>query len=271
MTASVLAIIVTYQRVDVLNRCLEAVLGQTRRPDAVLVVDNGSTDETAGMLRSWSREHPDIQVLRLPQNTGPAGGFAAGLRLAIQGAQERFWVMDDDILPRPDCLERMLAHPLTEPAVLWPEVFDESERATTRYPAWHGFLISRATLELLGYPMAELFWWMEDTEYLLWRAARKRVSRAFCGPAKVVHLKASKSRGVKAPWTVYYEVRNNFYLRLYVVRVKRWKMLRGSLRVVLKSLASSPRRLEVLSLALRGLLDGVLGRLGKRVDPASRT
>lgn len=51
MSEKVCAVIVTYNRKELLRECLKAVLGQTRPPDHILVVDNASTDGTLEMLR----------------------------------------------------------------------------------------------------------------------------------------------------------------------------------------------------------------------------
>ena len=79
---TVCAVVVTRNRLRLLEECLAAVEGQTRPPDHVLVVDNASTDGTPGFV---SHQHPDAQLLRLDSNEGGAGGFHEGLRTAAAG------------------------------------------------------------------------------------------------------------------------------------------------------------------------------------------
>jgi rhamnopyranosyl-N-acetylglucosaminyl-diphospho-decaprenol beta-1,3/1,4-galactofuranosyltransferase len=72
MLATVVAVILTYNRKDLLKECLQAIARQTRVPDAVVVMNNGSTDGTDDMLAA---EFPQVPEVRLPENIGPAGGY----------------------------------------------------------------------------------------------------------------------------------------------------------------------------------------------------
>ena len=69
----VAAVVVTYNRRDLLLESLAAVRGQTRPPDEVIVVDNASADDTAAAVR---KHYPAAQLAELSRNTGGAGGFA---------------------------------------------------------------------------------------------------------------------------------------------------------------------------------------------------
>ncbi|MFX5615039.1 glycosyltransferase, partial [Acinetobacter baumannii] len=79
------------------RECLQSVLSQTRAPDHVLVVDNASTDGTGEMLKE---EFPEVEVLRLPENQGGAGGFHEGIKRAYEAGYDWIWLMDDDGLPK---------------------------------------------------------------------------------------------------------------------------------------------------------------------------
>ncbi len=282
---SVCAVIVTFNRKDVLARCLEAVLGQTRPPERILVVDNGSTDETRGYLSGEAERHPAISLLRLPENMGPAGGFEAGMREAVQHGCDYLWVMDDDILADEDCLEHLLAgaayskdcpeHMLAgvatvgEEAALWPRIFDHSFGRYTDYPGWHGFLIPRTVVERVGLPRGDLFWWIEDTEYLFARLSFQHgVGHRLVEPARVEHLGHARASDVPA-WKYYYEVRNTVYYALYVIRRKYLKLPLRVLRALARAGLSSSERGKKMAYIGQGVYDGALGRLGKRVDPAA--
>ena len=71
-------VVVTWNGAHLLPACLDSLVAQTVDHD-VLVVDNASTDGTTELL---ARRHPDVRVLRLPVNTGFAGGAQAGLDAA---------------------------------------------------------------------------------------------------------------------------------------------------------------------------------------------
>src|SRR4051794_13444369 len=102
----VVAVVVTYNRKVLLGRCLEALERQTRPPEAVLVVDNASTDRTAELVAAQS----DARYVRLSRNGGGAEGFHHGVRIALaEEAPDWLWLMDDDCIAAPDALERLLA------------------------------------------------------------------------------------------------------------------------------------------------------------------
>ncbi|SHM28178.1 rhamnopyranosyl-N-acetylglucosaminyl-diphospho-decaprenol beta-1,3/1,4-galactofuranosyltransferase [Chitinophaga jiangningensis] len=123
----VCAIVVTYNRKQLLLQCLNAILEQSRQVNAMLIVDNASTDNTFeflqehGILPQPLQEENSYQVtsvgnikiyyLRLSSNSGGAGGFHAGLKGALDLKQfDYYWMMDDDGYPSKTCLEQQLAY-----------------------------------------------------------------------------------------------------------------------------------------------------------------
>jgi len=97
------AIVPTLNRVAELVSCLDALDRQTRRPDLVLVVDNGSTDGTAEHVR----ERDGVEAMWLGRPVGAPAAFAAGIREAFAGGADQVWLMDDDAVPADDALERL--------------------------------------------------------------------------------------------------------------------------------------------------------------------
>ena len=57
-------IIPTYNRADLIGETLESVLAQTYRPIEILVVDDGSTDDTESVVRSYEPKLEDGLSLR---------------------------------------------------------------------------------------------------------------------------------------------------------------------------------------------------------------
>ncbi|MGI8623849.1 MAG: glycosyltransferase, partial [Solirubrobacteraceae bacterium] len=106
MPETVWAVVVTFERSARLRECLTALRAQTRPPETVLVVDNASRDDTPDMVRT---EFPEVTLLALTINGGGAGGFATGLERALAGGADLAWLLDDDTIPRPDALGRLLA------------------------------------------------------------------------------------------------------------------------------------------------------------------
>ena len=186
----IVAVVVTYNRLPLLQR-LVARLRDVAGLAEVVIVDNASTDGTGEWLSG-----ADVTPRRLDRNRGGAGGFHEGLRCAVEelGA-DLVWLMDDDGLPEPDCLERLLAEPDLD---FWgPLVVDEEEPSRLVFPIrlpggtrvvhdvasargaadagrlahivipFNGVLVTRELVERIGYPRAEFFIWGDDHEYRL--------------------------------------------------------------------------------------------------------
>jgi len=128
---SVCAVVVTYNRKDLLLECLEALRKQTRPINATYLIDNASTDGTPELLKEkgyiqelppenlvepWEKEFKiknlmDGQVIklhyvRMHENTGGAGGFHEGVKRAYEKGYDWLWLMDDDVEPLEHALER---------------------------------------------------------------------------------------------------------------------------------------------------------------------
>lgn len=98
------AVVVTHRRLNQLAVTLATLL-EVPAPllAAVVVVDNASDDGTAAWLAT--QDDPRLIVERSPTNTGGAGGFATGMRLAMERcAPDWILVMDDDSRPEPGAL-----------------------------------------------------------------------------------------------------------------------------------------------------------------------
>lgn len=108
MNDSLAAVVVTFNRFQLLSECLDALLRQTRPLARIVLVDNASTDGTPELLQARGYlSNPVIDYIRLPRNTGGAGGFHAGLQRALEGNYDWLWVMDDDAEPADDAAEAL--------------------------------------------------------------------------------------------------------------------------------------------------------------------
>jgi rhamnopyranosyl-N-acetylglucosaminyl-diphospho-decaprenol beta-1,3/1,4-galactofuranosyltransferase len=98
----VLAAIVTYNRMALLERCIDGVRAQTHPPEGLLVVNNSSPDGTVGML-----ERKGVDFVTQP-NVGSAGGWRRCIEEALARGYDAVWLMDDDGYPAPDALANLL-------------------------------------------------------------------------------------------------------------------------------------------------------------------
>src|SRR5260370_19287747 len=106
---SVAAVIVTFNRKHLLGKCLEAVSAETGRCERLFIIDNASSDGTSEFLAAKGFLDESTEYVRLPVNSGSAGGFHEGMRRAYEAGFEWLWLMDDDGCPASDCLERLLS------------------------------------------------------------------------------------------------------------------------------------------------------------------
>jgi GT2 family glycosyltransferase len=99
--SSVSAVIPTWNRADLLQAVLTNLRSQTRRPDQIIVVDNGSEDATQVVAR-----HFGVDLVVFPENRG----FAQAVNEGILRATGR-WVLilNNDVVLQPDWLERIRA------------------------------------------------------------------------------------------------------------------------------------------------------------------
>ena len=75
----VIAVVVTYNRQVLLTECIEALRSQTRTIDKILVINNGSNDNT----ENWLSRQKDIEFFT-QNNIGSGGGFNKGIQLAYE-------------------------------------------------------------------------------------------------------------------------------------------------------------------------------------------
>jgi succinoglycan biosynthesis protein ExoA len=90
-----------------LAEVLDALAAQDRRPDEVVVVDDGSVDGTAGVVEEWQRQHPNLHVRVVP---GPARGVAAAVNAGVVALTTDVVVrLDGHCRPAADYIARAVA------------------------------------------------------------------------------------------------------------------------------------------------------------------
>jgi rhamnopyranosyl-N-acetylglucosaminyl-diphospho-decaprenol beta-1,3/1,4-galactofuranosyltransferase len=285
MPETVCAVVVTRDRLPLLRECLAALAAQDRPPDHVLVIDNASSDGTPDAVRA---ERPDVEVVSLAVNEGGAGGFHEGFARATAQGWDWLWIMDDDTIPRPDALERLLAarerldgdappallasavlwrdgrlHPMNAP---WPDgqrvdrAIDGAARGLLpiRVATFASLLVHRGAVDRHGLPLKHFFLWSDDVEYTSRIVLGGEL--AYLVPDSVAtHLTANRYTNLSAaPDRFYYHVRNTLYMARDPRRPPRDRLVR--LLILLASSAEYLlRRPSPASAAAigRGLRDGL--------------
>lgn len=297
-TPNIVAIVVTYNRRALLERCLQALQGQSRRPDKILVVNNASTDGTGVWLNELAMSGtPWLVAVNLPTNGGGAGGFADGMRLGLDLGAEWLWMMDDDAEPHPDALEKLMALP-PNPEHIYASLAVAGERtswvttlvspeprevtlsrdvpecAEVLSVPFLGFLIHRSLAERLGLPERGYFIAADDIEYCL-RARRAGAGIHIAGHSRIEHPASVHQKvGVLGweitylslpPWKRYYDTRNRLLnARRYHGAGLLTEALPGTFVRLFAALRREPRKMAQLWAFSAGIIDGLLGRTGAR-------
>lgn len=280
---SLTVVVVTWNGRPLLGSCLQALAAQERRPDEVVVVDNGSTDGTVEWLRAL---HPEVRIVSLSSNTGFASGVNAGV-LASQG--DLVALLNNDVIAEPSWLSA-LEHALQEPTVSFaaPKILDAQgsnidsagdyiDRAFTAHQHGHGqtddgtwdvprsliaacaaaTLYRRAVLEADGGMPGDFFAYFEDADVCL-RAAARGMSGRYVPQAQVRHATSSTSSRVTG-FKRYHGTRNAWWL--LARNLPLGLMPRVLPRFIFTQLVwlKGAARVGELRPAMRGHRDGLLG------------
>lgn len=192
--SKIVAVVVTYNRLELLKECIESIRNQTHKLDEIIVINNSSTDGT----REWLAEQKDLIIIT-QENSGGAGGFYTGIKTAYEKGCDWVWCMDDDCLPQNDALYILFDGCIRNKLkVIGPLLLDRknnSEFAISlqinfknkmhtcnqisevlffnkgqvivqgQAAFFNGVLINRAVIEKVGFPIKELFIWGDEIEF----------------------------------------------------------------------------------------------------------
>jgi rhamnopyranosyl-N-acetylglucosaminyl-diphospho-decaprenol beta-1,3/1,4-galactofuranosyltransferase len=284
----VAAVVVTFNRSAVLAETLRAIDVQTRPPDRVYAIDNASTDGTADLLRT---DFPNVTHLRMAENLGPCGGHAHGIETARGDGFDSFWLMDDDSRAERTALSTLLDIAESRGSDLGIigcrgglvrfgliRHLDDARLRHDRpvgdgpfpvdFVLLDGSLVSRHVVDAVGVPPESYFAMMEDVEYPL-RARRAGFEVLVTNRDLMERVHLGSAPG-KALWRSYYQSRNHVRMAL---DFRSPSLLFGcaarQVRFMSAALRAPDRRWQRVRLRLRGVWDGLRGRMGRRVEPDS--
>ena len=300
----VLAHIHTLNDAAEIVRAVDALLGQTRPPDAIIIVDNGSTDAT--LDRTFPKQ---VTVIRHGQNLGTSGAIRTGFTYGIEHEFDWVWIFDADSLPEPDALENLLTFFERLPAAEQDNVcflicqvagennfLLEFSGSSIRPPSpeagadhtrcdsalWSGSLYRMAAVAKIGLPSADYV--LDSAELEYGYRSRQLGFTSYMVHDSVLHHGVGRRPGVASrswgigpfklrlydgsPIRCYYHVRNPIYFWLY-------QSEHGGLRQILHSVANScafaatfairpVTQRRQLVACLRGIWDGLTMHLERR-------
>lgn len=215
MMEKVAAVVVTYNRKELLKECITSLLHQTYDSLDVIIVDNASTDGTHELVKS-SFISSRVKYINTGTNLGGAGGFQFGVRKAAQMEYDYLWLMDDDSIPTANALEELLKAAkklgnfgFLSSKVLWkdqtmcrmniPKVsLNQKLKNFNGNPkqiimgTFVSFFVPVHVIKEVGLPIKEFFIWADDLEY------SRRISRRYPSyfiPSSIIIHKCKSNNG----------------------------------------------------------------------------
>ena len=249
----VIAVVVTHNRQKLLSDCIDALKNQTRKIDKILIINNGSTDNTA----SWLKKQKEIDHIN-QANVGSAGGFYTGIKTAYERGYSWIWLMDDDGFAKEDALEKLLEDDNEELLLRNCAVINKDDKKsfvwkTKKYKSidevkesvieniahpFNGTILHRKIIERVGFPNPCLFLWGDETEYYYRIIKKNRIP--FCTIVNSIHYHPAISVSYRqnwdynSAWKMYYYIRNRFHVhrsKFYTIAPLAYLMYAGFLLV----------------------------------------
>jgi len=290
---AVTAVVLTHRRPRLATEVVRSLI--TREglpPDRVVVVVNGTGGLDDAALEA------SVQMVRLPRNLGPGGGFGAGMEVAFADSSTRWaYLCEDDVglfsLPSPrlaDVLDRAeargrLAGPPVGAVVAYGRRFvgrgshtdnvvpargSPLELVPVDVAGWGATLLARSVFDAGVVPDPEWFFGLEDFDFfcrvrsrgfdvLVDAVSARAVADEQTSIGRAGVHRAHRPVDEHEPWRSYYHARNSFILARRHGRPS-WHLwhLAYSARRLQKATGGEERRA-----ILRGLWDGARGRMGE--------
>ncbi|MBU5456168.1 glycosyltransferase family 2 protein [Caproiciproducens sp. MSJ-32] len=279
------AIVVTFNRINLLKQTIEKLKNQTRSLDKIIIINNASTDGTTDYLNTIN--DTNIEIINLDKNEGGAGGFYRGVKYASEKEYDYMWIMDDDTFVEPDSLEKLVEglNKLKDRNIGFVcsnVLFKDSKPCLMNIPmvsdAWNEFaadgiikvnstsfvsvLVNKKAVEKVGLPIKEFFIWADDLEFTT------RISKEFeCYMISnsIVYHYMNENKGIDIINTeanrvgrYFYEFRNKFYInKKNGIRgfYSYFKYVVGTvLRILIKKNQS---KIKKISVVLKGVIAGI--------------
>lgn len=289
---NVVAVVVSYNRPSLLGDVVQSLLAQTKPLNRIWIIDNNSNLETQIKINELESMHSILRVLRLNQNTGGAGGFAAGTEKALTEKDcDWVWYLDDDVVAKANALERMLSFSDISKCIQvhrgyrdgsvepWEGYFDPTLgrmiwfKDTTKltlpyvfvnYGCFEGMLIHTSIIEKIGIPDRRFFFVYDDLIY-------GYLASFFTHPVLIrdtLLIRQLKPKpGASSVRSCYYIARNGFLVREYLEQwsptFHRFGFIVFHFGKVIKESIFHTGSIKRTWALIQGLADGIRGRFGR--------
>ena len=301
MNARVALIVLNWNNAEDALACLASLERVTYPNYEIIVVDNGSTDDSVSQIRA---AYPNVTFLETGENLGYAGGNNVGIRYALEHGAEFIGILNNDVTVAPDFLEPLLSALQSEPkvGVVTPliAVMDDPDYVWTLGAAVNhhtgsvtrlftgeriqnihrktpfevdvapgsALLVKRETFEKVGLLNEEFFLYYEESDWSL--LVQKSNYCILAIPESLVWHKISAALGTTSPIIDYYMQRNHLlFISRHWSGIQKYRLLskvilRNCLSIVAYTLKPHQgQRLSNRNARMLAFRDAFLGRWGK--------
>ncbi len=278
----VMAIVVTYNRKELLKECINALISQNYRNCEILIIDNASTDGTKELIDKEFNNNK-IHYKNTGSNLGGAGGFNYGMKEAYKLGCDYMWIMDDDCIVHKDSLEKLMEadkelnsnYGFLSSKVLWKDdsicVMNIQKKKFSRWlknfnrnlqtiamASFVSLFVKTSIVEEVGLPIKDFFIWTDDWEYTR-RISRKH--KCYYVADSVVTHKSKQNVGASIATVDDRLERFKYLYRNDVVLYRRegikgWILLYirialHKIRIILSNKNNKIERLEIINEAIK--------------------
>jgi len=242
MSKKIFIIILNWNKGDLTIDCLESLYKMSYRDFEVILVDNGSVDDSVDRI---SAKYPALKIIKNSENLGFTGGNNLGMKEAMKHSPGYIMLLNNDTIVHESMLSELLKaiESNGEIGMVGPKIYYYGDNIIWSAGTWHdrllhrfkligmghkdsgqfskkrdvdeltacAMLIRREVIEKVGYLNDDYFTIVEDSEYCL-RVKRAGYRLIFVPKSILWHKVSSSSGGEDSPLNIYYSTRNVLYL-----------------------------------------------------------
>ena len=234
------AVVVTYNRLELLKKCIQSLREQTRKLNEIIVVNNSSADGTL----DWLNSQDDLTVIT-QENSGSAGGQYTGIKTAYEKGYDWIWCLDTDVVVDKKALQNFflseginkdnigflsstifykdgsLAYiniPYLENDEKIVRCYSKKEELPILSASFGSVLFSKNAIKKVGFPIQDFFLWGDDVEYTF-----RMIENGFCGflvyNSSAIH---HQDENLRDPFSImdYSDMKMKFAIRNTVYNIK---------------------------------------------------
>lgn len=303
----VATVTVTYNRKELLIENIKQLLTQTYKIDAIIIIDNNSTDNTKQRVFEEFGKNTNIEYIYLEENIGGAGGFYTGCKYAYEKGYDWVILMDDDGRPQDNrtienlmkgvkekgltkndkimfnslvmCNERQLSFGLFDSEDTIDKIKEKAKgNIIDGYISpFNGTLVSRNLMKEIGFPNKDFFIKGDERDYL--RRARSDnayiatvVNSLYYHP-RCIEKNLKELKIHKKKYRLYTEKpwKEYYRVRNHVYTYTNLNEKKEAMHIVkiklLSAMLCKCNKIQTIKMIIKGYKDGKNGKMGNTVKP----